>query len=97
MVELKQMTIEESNALGITVNLPRGELRFIVRNHIVICDESINLEVIVKKYPYLCIIQVQGCMTLEGMLDGIVVNCSKEAIELGVYKGMKVIDVFTLL
>ena len=97
MVELKQMTIDNTNALGIIVNLPRGELRFIVRNHIVICDESINLEVMVKKYPYLCILQVKDCTTLEEMLDGIVMNCSKEAIELGVYKGMKSIDVFALL
>lgn len=97
MVELKQLTIGNLNALGITVNLPRGGLRLIVRNHVVVCDDSIDLERIVKKYPQLCIIQVCDCETIDAMLEETIVYCSSEAIKLGVYKGMRVRDVFTLL
>lgn len=97
MVELKQLTICGVNALGIVLNLPRGVIRFIIRNHMILCDDCIDLEKLIKRYPLLCIIQCSSKDSLEEMVEEKVIRCSNEATKLGACLGMKAIDVFTLL
>ena len=97
MVELKQLTIGDLNALGISINLPRGIVHFIVRNHLIVCDECIDVERMLKRYPNLCMVQVKSSLNLEDMLKEKIHKCSDEAIKEGISLGMNVIDVITLL
>ena len=97
MVELKQLTIGGVNALGIILNLPRGVIHFIIRNHMILCDDCIDLEKLLKRYPLLCIIQCPSRDSLDEIVEEKVSKCSDEASKLGACLGMKVIDVFTLL
>ena len=97
MVELKQLTIGHSNALGIQILLPLGTIILIIKERMIVCDSSINIEALVSKYPQISIIQSNKGPLYQDILEGHVIHCSKEAIKQGVCLEMKIYDALTLL
>lgn len=97
MVELKQLSLALGNALEIKLLLPRGLLYFIIKDHMVICGSSINMPVLLKKHPQLCIIQCDEDSDGEQMLKSHAIFCSLEASKLGALNGMCIHDILTLL
>lgn len=97
MVELKQLPLGQTSALGVHLLLPRGEFFFIIKDHKVVCDSSINVEEMVKNYPLLWIIQCERANSFASMLDQKIIHCSHEAIKQGVCLSMRIQDALILL
>ncbi|MBE6114415.1 MAG: hypothetical protein E7191_04965 [Erysipelotrichaceae bacterium] len=97
MVELKQLTIGHTNALGISIMLPRGTISMILKENMIVCDSAIDIEALVSKYPQICIIQSSHGPLYQDILEGHIIHCSKEAIKQGVCLEMKIYDALTLL
>lgn len=97
MVELKQLELKNKSVLGIQLLLPNMTMYFIVYQHHILCDESIDVRYLLDRSPTLSIMQVQVARGFADLLSQEIAFVSPRMKRCGIRNWMKGSDALEAL